>query len=98
MRLQWVDTYKGILISFVVLGHVIQGLYGSECFNNRLWNFIYSFHMPCFFVASGFFAPKMVESKNVLFSLIVRRCRQLIIPMVLWQAIFNLTPPLIVII
>ncbi len=54
-RLIWADSLKGILIVLVVLGHAIQGVYGEDVESNRIWNIIYSFHMPAFFAISGFF-------------------------------------------
>ena len=55
-----IDYIKGILITLVVFGHSIQ--YGSgltffseECyFDDTLFKIIYSFHMPCFGIISGF--------------------------------------------
>lgn len=72
MRLSWVDAYKGILILLVVLGHSIQYRLGDGCFNNTLWNVIYSFHMPCFFAVSGMFATTKVGGGTFL-NLVWRR-------------------------
>ena len=47
-RIVWIDSLKGFLIILVVLGHAIQVVLGSECFNNHIWNYIYSFHMATF--------------------------------------------------
>lgn len=44
-RLQWLDTAKGITILLMVLGHTSLPLVLS--------NFIWAFHMPLFFIASG---------------------------------------------
>lgn len=44
-RLSYLDRAKGILIVLVVVGHIWQSGY--------LFNIIYSFHMPSFFVISG---------------------------------------------
>ena len=84
----WVDNLKGILILLVVLGHSIQYRIENLCFDNTLWNIIYSFHMPCFFALSGLFAYKVGGG---YLSHIWRRIRQLFIPMILWQFIYNLT-------
>lgn len=54
-RLVWADSLKGILILLVVLGHAIQGVYTDNVETDRLWNVIYSFHMPAFFAISGYF-------------------------------------------
>jgi acyltransferase len=53
MRLNYLDNMKAIGIFFVVLGH-------SAWLNPKLFQFIYSFHMPLFFVISGF----LISSKN----------------------------------
>ncbi len=45
-RIEWIDIAKGIGIILVVIGHVSQ--------NEFLNYFIYSFHMPLFFILSGY--------------------------------------------
>lgn len=52
-RIIWVDSLKGWLILLVILGHAIQSTFGVECYNNHIWNLIYSFHMPAFMAVSG---------------------------------------------
>ena len=53
-RIQYVDAAKAIAIILVIIGH---------CFwinaIPRLVNLIYSFHMPLFFIVSGFFLKNM---------------------------------------
>lgn len=44
-RVQWLDVAKGITIMLMVLGHT--------SIPDRLSNFIFAFHMPLFFIASG---------------------------------------------
>ena len=52
-RVEWVDTCRGIGILLVVLGHC-----------NPPWSkYIYSFHMPLFFILSGYLFR---QKKNVL--------------------------------
>lgn len=92
-RILWVDSGKGILIILVILGHAIQTVFSEACFDNRLWCFIYSFHMPCFFALSGMFAKKNIDCINSLGKLVFRRFLQLYVPMICWQIINNLTPP-----
>lgn len=50
-RLIWIDSLKGWLMILVVLGHAIQSSLGDACFQNHLWNLIYSFHMPAFMLS-----------------------------------------------
>lgn len=45
-RINWIDCIKGIGIYFVILGHIYK------CNNIGIW--IYSFHMPLFFILSGY--------------------------------------------
>lgn len=44
-RLSWLDTAKGITIILMVFGHTSIPQFAS--------NFIWAFHMPLFFIASG---------------------------------------------
>lgn len=50
-RIGWLDVAKGITIIFVVVGHLMQS------YNPQMqipFKIIYSFHMPAFFVFSGY--------------------------------------------
>lgn len=52
------DIIKGIAILLVLLGHSIQCScsFGAEsCYDNPLYRFIYSFHMPLFMIICGYF-------------------------------------------
>lgn len=46
-RMMWLDLAKGLAILLMVLGHCLA----ADC---ALHDFIYSFHMPLFFLAAGF--------------------------------------------
>lgn len=56
MRVLWIDSLKGFLIFLVVLGHVVQSMIDSNMFPSNkdglvsLFEWIYSFHMPLFFL------------------------------------------------
>lgn len=58
-RIEWLDNAKGIAIFLVVLGHTLRGLpAGSgkgEDWAVFIDAWIYTFHMPVFFVLSGLF-------------------------------------------
>lgn len=63
-----VDAVKGILILFVVIGHAVTG---------RVHDVIYLFHMPLFFMVSGYLLKEeTVLSRHYLISL----ARRLLIP------------------
>ena len=53
-KVNWVDSLKGFAIILVVLGHI----------SSPLSSLIYSFHMPLFFIASGFFLNPTNELKS----------------------------------
>lgn len=58
MRINWLDSFKGMLIMLVVVGHVVGGSYHFCSGNSRdilelLYKVIYEFHMPAFFVLAG---------------------------------------------
>lgn len=89
-RLIWADNLKGILMILVVLGHAIQySLVGGECESNRLWNYIYSFHMPAFMAVSGWLSYRVGGGKNRL-SIIYRRFLQLLVPYFAWEIIYRM--------
>lgn len=52
------DIMKGIGIILMLIGHIPPG--------PRLFHFIYSFHMPLFFIVAGFFASTMKPNWNVI--------------------------------
>ncbi len=61
-RLDYIDTLKAIGILLVILGHI----------SNPGTKFIYSFHMPLFFIISGFFIKFDISFKKFITSDIKR--------------------------
>lgn len=70
IRVNWIDQVKGFGIVLVVYGHNFP----------TIENYIYSFHMPLFFLLAGVFHPK--KSK---FFVIKKRIKQILIPYFLWS-------------
>ncbi|MGE6631935.1 acyltransferase family protein [Bacillus sp. NPDC077027] len=69
MRLEWVDAAKGIGILLVVMAHVPT----SDTFKQ----FIYSFHIPLFFLLSGMmFQPKSLSA----IAFIQKKAKSLLLP------------------
>lgn len=69
-RVEWVDVLKGIAIIFVVLGHLPS--------NETVTRWIYAFHMPLFFLASGIFLASALSRSFKEFA--GKRFRRLMIP------------------
>lgn len=61
-RLEYVDIMRGIAITLVVAGHVIQ--FNGIPTNNPTFEFIYSFHMPLFFAISGYIIQKVTKLES----------------------------------
>lgn len=86
-RLIWADSLKGWLMILVILGHVMQQLAGGVDGGSHLWAMIYSFHMPAFIAASGWFSYKRNRTGGGYKSAIKRRFMQLMVPYLLWSVI-----------
>lgn len=65
----WVDNAKFIGIALMVLGH-------NELNNQSFFDFIYSFHMPLFFILSGYFA----STKSDFLTFLKRNTKGLLLP------------------
>lgn len=91
-RNPYIDIVKAILIILVIIGHSIQ--YGSgptyiekqSFFNNYIFKFIYSFHMPLFIMISGYLSHSSIN-KNNLKETIISKFKSLIIPILIWSII-----------
>ncbi|MBE6069779.1 MAG: hypothetical protein E7211_19115 [Clostridium lundense] len=82
------DILKGIAIFCMVWGHVIQ--YGTanglDFFENPIFQFIYSFHMPLFMIISGYLAYTSIHKRRILQQWI-HWGRTLLIPLISWTFI-----------
>ena len=86
-RLLWADSLKGLLMLLVIIGHAIQVVLKGDCFNNHIWNLIYSFHMPAFVAISGWFSYREKRKKSSYLKSCIRRAHQLLIPYICWSLI-----------
>ena len=57
-RVQWIDEVKGVGILLMVIGHVYSDFIPNEF---KVW--IYGFHMPLFFIISGYSFGMFEEKK-----------------------------------
>ncbi len=78
-RLIWLDVLKGVAILLVVLGHQT-----SEHQGHALKTFIYSFHMPFFFLLAGYSAALSMSRSHSIASFLKKRAIGIIIPLVVW--------------
>lgn len=89
-RLDWVDYAKGLGIIFVVFGHVIKGLYTAKLVDPTFFyyaiNFVYSFHMPLFFMLSGYFFLNSFLKRGTRY-IIINKLETIIYPFVIWSII-----------
>ena len=86
-RIEYIDALKGFAIFCVLWGHSLQYLKnGYDFFHNPMFEFIYSFHMPLFFMISGFFfcSSLKLSFKDFLY----KKSVQLLLPCVVWATIF----------
>lgn len=75
------DSIKGVLIIFVILGHLI-GECGSGIINGGVHTFIYTFHMPLFILLSGYFTKIKDDKKGFWKGLL-----NISIPLIIFQVI-----------
>ena len=73
-RILWIDTAKGLAMFLVVYGHLLYG--GTWDILNRA---IYSFHMPMFFILSGWVLCLKPDGTH-LFEFIKSRAQRLLLP------------------
>jgi fucose 4-O-acetylase-like acetyltransferase len=85
-RLEYIDLLKAFTIFCVLWGHVIQqfdnGLDWYHCTQNPVFAFIYSFHMPLFFMVGGFFFKSSL--KLDLGGFLKKKGLQLLFPWFVW--------------
>ncbi len=89
-RLHYFDMAKGIGIFLVLLGH-LQGdwFFSLSPFVLPLCTWIFSFHIPLFFVVSGMLIRYREDTERDLKTLIGKRARSIMIPY-LWFSLFYL--------
>ena len=76
-----IDSVKGILLILVILGHVIQ-MTDSSSFSQKLFDFLYIFHMPLFIYISGYLTKKKDDFKAFVVSI-----SSILIPYTIFQSI-----------
>lgn len=88
-RSDWIDIAKGIGILLVVYGHVARGLMNGGVPLDRAWftavdTVIYAFHMPLFFLLSGWFFVGSLTRRGPR-DYLTTRVATVLYPYVLWS-------------
>ncbi len=66
-RIYKYDNIKAILIFLVVLGHLLISFTHDTCNTAKILTaFIYSFHMPLFFIISGYFSKRDINKEAII--------------------------------
>lgn len=71
-RINYLDVAKGIGILLMIFGHIDRG--------GIIQTWIYSFHMPLFFIVSGIISYKKISETTVLKNDIVKKIKGLLYP------------------
>ncbi len=85
-RLEWLDVMKGFAMFLVVLGHVLNNM---RLFTHPVNLWLHQFHMPFFFMLSGFLAVKTLN-KDLLGN-IWTKFITLILPFIVCGVTYGLT-------
>lgn len=79
-RNEYIDILKGILVLLVIIGHC------DKTFPNGIIQTIYWFHMPCFFMISGY----LFTIPKDLGSWLEKNIKRLIVPHIAWFSIITI--------
>ncbi len=89
-RIVWLDAAKGLAIILVVVAHVLGGLMAAGLFEPAqmgawVYQWIYCYHMPVFFCASGILASR--DLRMTLVACIRKHAEGLLYPYFVWGII-----------
>ncbi|MEE0931221.1 MAG: acyltransferase family protein [Acutalibacteraceae bacterium] len=93
-RLDYIDMLKGIGIILVVMGHHLLELDGLG-----IW--IYSFHMPLFFIITGYLSEHKKEKCEDIKRVVINKAKSLMYPYftfslinIIWYVVFYIITPI----
>lgn len=88
---QWINVAKGIGILLVLLGHSIRDDMRLEyAWIDNLYSFIYYFHMPLFFLISGFLFENSQKKRYCFKEIVYKKYRTLLLPYISYTVIIYL--------
>lgn len=96
-RNQYLDILRGVAIILMVFGHCFQYGNGTELiksgdfFNYKIFQIIYSFHLPLFMLLSGYLFSYTVIRYQDNMAFLKNRVQRTILPIIGWQTFHYLT-------
>ena len=78
VRIPYLDFLKFFAIASVLLGHSVEQTTGNDFWDNPIWSFIYTYHMPLFMLLCGYFFGSSLKLTFV--ELVKKKFVQLVIP------------------
>lgn len=77
-RIPYLDFLKFFAIANVLLGHSVEQTTGNDFWDNPIWEFIYTYHMPLFMMLCGYFFSSSL--KLSFWDMFKKKFSQLMIP------------------
>lgn len=87
MRKRYIDSVKALAIVLMIAGHI--------GFGSKVDHYIHGFHMPIFFVISGFLYKNYYQKGQTWFEFLKKKGYTLLIPFVIWGGIAVMSDNLI---
>lgn len=89
-KYEWIDIAKGFGIILVILGHCIRDGMQEKYIFSVIYTFIYTFHMPLFFLLSGFLFENSIQKENGVKKFIEKKTNTLFIPFITYTLLIYL--------
>ena len=92
-RINYIDIVKGVGILCIVLGHVMgeaPARYGIDLKQTSFYMFLFSFHVPIFYIVSGILMRINKKNENVK-EFILRKCKTYLWPYLTFSLIAIIT-------
>lgn len=86
MRTNWIDACKGIGIILVYYGHMLERFADLDLQSSvSQWVYLYAFHMPAFFILSGYVHTKIISNR---ITFLKNKLIRIIIPILFFNILF----------
>lgn len=88
-RLQSIDILRLFAMFLVIWGHCVQFLLTSDYLDEPAFVYIYSFHLPLFFMISGVFVHRQSLTPRTCGEQLLVKARQLLLPCLTWGLLMS---------